>query len=253
MLKSSSFSTVTLFGIDIAASQRKVVVDRVLSEADAGIQTLVVTLNAEMVVNASADSEFAQILKSSKLVIPDGMSIVRSGRRILGASLEVYPGVEFAYDLLAEASTRNGYSVYMLGAKDGTASAAADWLRGRLPDLNIAGCHHGYFRGNDDAIVEMINESRATILFAGLGSPFQEKWLEQQCSRLKPRILVGVGGSFEVWAGTKKRAPRWVSNAGLEWLYRAATDPGRIRRLSFIPRYLALERKEIARERLKRN
>jgi len=240
--------TISLFGIEITCASREEILGWTLAEADEGSQVAIATLNAEMVMRAVDDPDFLRLLHSREIVIPDGRSIAESARRILAERIEVYPGIEFAFDLV-KATTEGTRSVFLLGSKAGVAEKAVSHLLEAIPGCRIAGCHHGYFRGKDDRIVALINESKATILLAGMGSPYQEFWLEENRERLESRILAGVGGSFEVWAGLHRRAPKWMSRIGLEWLYRALRDPGRLKRLGFIPRYLALERAEIRRSK----
>ncbi len=241
-------ANVELFGIDIVCAPRSDILRFVLDEAANGRQLAIVTLNAEMIVNAHGDDKFMAILKSRDFVIPDGQGIARTTLKVYRQELPVYPGIEFAYDLLlatADPSSAHPQSVFLLGSKDGIAQTAKANLEAQIPDVRITGFHHGYIKGIDDEIVKLVNESGATILFAGMGSPFQEEWLERNRSRLNARILVGVGGCFEVWAGVFKRAPKWINRIKLEWLYRALIDPKRMKRLAFIPKYLRLERKEI--------
>lgn len=256
--------TVTLFGIPIACASRGEILRAVLAEADAGRQVAVATLNAEMAVEASRNPEFHRLLAERMLVVPDGRRIAVTARKALGAALDVYPGIEFAFDLVkativpggiaareqsanGDAAMREGsgsHSVFLLGSRPGVAETAAEKIAAEIPGARIAGTHHGFFKGEDGRVVELVNASGATILLAGLGSPFQEFWIEKHRALLSPRILAGVGGSFEVWAGVHRRAPGWIRTAGLEWLYRALADPRRLKRLVFIPAYLALERAE---------
>lgn len=259
-----------IFGIPVCADSRDEFLRAVLAQAGAGRQIAVATLNAEMAVAANRNKEFHKLLCERMLVIPDGRRIAVTARKIYGVKLEVYPGIEFACDLVkstafsgntesknllpeterVDAETRGASrSVFLLGSKPGVAEKAAKWLKVEIPGVRIAGLHHGFFKGEDERVVEKINKSGATFLLAGLGSPFQEFWIEKYRGLLMPRVLVGVGGSFEVWARIHRRAPGWISSLGLEWLYRALADPKRLRRLTFIPEYLAMERSEVAKSR----
>jgi N-acetylglucosaminyldiphosphoundecaprenol N-acetyl-beta-D-mannosaminyltransferase len=236
-------ATVALFGLQVAKGPRKDILDWAAACALSGRSSHVVTLNAEMIVRGAQDVRFRMLLERAELLIADGQSIARSARRIAGEAVEVYPGIEFAFDLVRESRERD-FSVFLLGSKPGVADAAAAKLRETLPGCRIAGAHHGYFRGFDEKVVERINASGAKVLLAGMGSPYQELWLDEWRPKLSAGLVVGVGGSFEVWSGAFRRAPGWINAAGLEWLYRAMLDPRRIARLEFIPHYLSMERDE---------
>ncbi len=243
-------STIQLFGIPVCAGSRDEVLRTVFAEAGDGRQIAVATLNAEMAVAASRNPDFKRLLAEKMLVIPDGKRIAVTARKALGVKLEVYPGIEFAFDLVKSAAERgaagqNAHSIFLLGAKPGVAEKAAENLRTLIPGANIAGVHHGYFKGGEALVAEAINRSGATAVLAGMGSPYQEFWIDAWRDKLSARIFAGVGGSFEVWAGVHRRAPVWIRSAGIEWLYRAFADPRRIKRLAFIPAYLALERAEL--------
>jgi N-acetylglucosaminyldiphosphoundecaprenol N-acetyl-beta-D-mannosaminyltransferase len=123
-----------------------------------------------------------------------------------------------------------GRTVFLFGGKPGVAENAARSLVGRYPGLRVAGTRDGYTGLRNDDAVEQISASRADLLFAGLGMPLQEKWLARHLDRLNVRVAVGVGGSLDVLAGRARRAPRWLRQMHLEWLYRLARQPSRWRR-----------------------
>jgi N-acetylglucosaminyldiphosphoundecaprenol N-acetyl-beta-D-mannosaminyltransferase len=109
----------------------------------------------------------------------------------------------------------------------------------QIPGLSVAGFHDGYFKPEDEAaIVEDINASGADFLLVALGSPKQELFVKRHEKELKPRVAIGVGGSLDVWSGTLKRAPQFYLDHGLEWLYRIAQEPKRIKRTASIPVFL---------------
>jgi N-acetylglucosaminyldiphosphoundecaprenol N-acetyl-beta-D-mannosaminyltransferase len=108
-----------------------------------------------------------------------------------------------------------------------------------IPGLRIAGTHHGYFEQSDTAsIVEAINESGAGFLCVALGFPKQERFLLENKNALHIKAGIGIGGSFDVWAGALKRAPKVFRSFGLEWLYRLGQEPSRIKRIATLPLFL---------------
>ncbi len=190
---------------------------------------LVVTLNGEMASKALVDSEFLQILKRSDLVIPDGVGIVWGARKFGERIFYRIPGIDFAWEIFRLSELKN-YKVYFIGAKEDSVSNAIKKIKNDFPELNIAGYHSGYFdKTEEEKIIQEIKENGVQILLVGMGGVKQEKWI---CSHrdLNVPLNIGVGGSFDVWSGKIRRAPRIIRKFGLEWLYRTIIQPSRILR-----------------------
>ena len=196
----------------------------------------VVTPNSEIVYEAMADQELEDLLNGASLVLPDGAGVVL-GAKILGTPLkEKVAGVEFAdgvLGLLAE----NGGSVYLLGSKPGVAELAAEKMLEKHPGLTVAGMADGYFK-DEAAVVEKVNESHADVLFVCLGAPKQERFMVNHRGELNVKLMAGLGGSLDSFAGTVKRAPRWMINLSLEWFYRLLKEPWRFKRMLRLPKFL---------------
>ncbi|MBE6561680.1 MAG: WecB/TagA/CpsF family glycosyltransferase [Ruminococcaceae bacterium] len=200
----------------------------------------VFTPNSEIVQMCIEDAALCATVNSAALVIPDGIGVVKAAR-ILGTPLKgKVAGVELGREVLAFAA-EDGLPVYFLGGKPGVAEAAAEKMREAYPALQICGMHDGYFQKSgeeNDAVLNLINESGAKILFVCLGAPAQEKWIAQNKDRLPGvQILMGLGGSLDVYAGTVKRAPKIFIKLGLEWLYRLLKEPRRIGRMMSLPKF----------------
>jgi len=200
--------------------------------------TIAVSFNPELVVKAQRDPAVAEALLGADLCYPDGVGAVwAAGRQ--GAAPERVPGIDLAGRVL-ELATAEGLPVFLLGATDGVAEEAARRQIQRLPGLTVAGTHHGYFMSaQEDEVVGLIRASGASILLAALGAPRQELFMFQHRGELGVPVALGVGGSFDVWAGVVKRAPAWAQRARAEWLYRLAADPRRLRRQLSLPRFAA--------------
>lgn len=199
---------------------------------------LIVTPNSEIVVRAGEDPELFRILEEAALVIPDGIGLVYASRILKDPLTERVTGVDFLSDILEDA-TREGYGVYILGSKPGTADAAAEAMKKAYPGLIISGTHHGYFKPEEEAaIAEEIGRSGAKFLCVALGAPKQEKFVEQHKKALGVSCAMGVGGSLDVWAGNVKRAPEFYQKHGLEWLYRLLQEPSRIGRMMALPVFM---------------
>lgn len=197
---------------------------------------LVATPNPEIVQIARRDPEFARVLADAALVIPDGVGVVYAAR-ILGRPLKGrVPGIEFAAALMERMAAEGG-RLFLLGAKPGVAEMAAVNLRAQYPGLVVCGTHDGYFR-EDGPVAEAIRQSGAEAVFVCLGAPKQEKWIAANGEATGARLLVGLGGSLDVFAGQVKRAPEAFQKLGLEWFYRLCKQPSRIGRMARLPLFL---------------
>lgn len=197
---------------------------------------LAVTPNAEIVQQTKADPEFARLIAQADLVLPDGIGVVYASR-ILGRPLRGrVPGVDFAAALM-ERMARSDKHLFLLGAKPGVAQAAAHRLAQQHPGLVVCGVHDGYFQ-QDAPVAQAIREAGADVVFVCLGAPKQEKWAAAYGKATGARLLVGLGGSLDVFAGAVARAPQRWQKLGLEWLYRAIRQPARFRRVAKLPLFL---------------
>ncbi len=188
----------------------------------------IVTINPEMFEYAAKNSEFASIIKEAELVIPDGVG-VKIALKINGVNVDRIPGIDFAKKLLEEAA-ENNLPVAIIGAKEEVISKAIENLQKEIKGLHVVYYHNGYFNNDEDIYKELLNNSPRLILVA-MGSPRQEEFIYNAKKLLKPALMIGIGGSLDVWSGMVKRAPKIYQTLGLEWLYRTITQPSRIKRI----------------------
>lgn len=188
----------------------------------------VVTINPEMFTIARQDEEFSEILKSAEMVTPDGVG-VKIGLQIMGEKVPRIAGVEFSRRMIDEAAKAN-LPVALIGAKPEIIEKAVSNLKSEVADLNIVYYHDGYFNNTDEIMNNLKNASPRLILVA-LGVPKQEKFIYEAKRCLNPALMIGVGGSFDVWSGVVKRAPKIYQKLGLEWLYRTIKQPERFKRI----------------------
>lgn len=196
----------------------------------------VVTPNPELVDRAGKEERFREALNGADLVLPDGIGVVYAAK-LLGRPLKGRcPGIDFAAGLMAGMAER-GQRLFLLGAKPGIAELAGRNIAARYPGLTICGTHDGYFT-EDAPVVAEIQAARADVVFVCLGAPKQEYWMIQHGPQTGARLLAGLGGSLDVFAGVVERAPEKWQKLGLEWLYRLTKEPKRIGRMAKLPLFL---------------
>jgi N-acetylglucosaminyldiphosphoundecaprenol N-acetyl-beta-D-mannosaminyltransferase len=190
----------------------------------------VMYVNAHVLNQSLAQPALRRALNEADLVYCDGYGV-----RLAAKALDVQiphrmTGADWIWDLAALCEAA-GLSVYLLGSEPGYASEAAMRLRRRYPRLFVAGTHHGYFEvgsPHDDRVVEDINARRPDILLVGMGTPKQELWVHRNAPRLQTGVVWTVGALFDYVSGHTPRAPAWLADNGLEWIFRLAIEPQRM-------------------------
>lgn len=199
----------------------------------------VVTLNAEMAMQAERNLALATVIRDAELVIPDGAGVVLYLRLLQGQRIQRCPGIELAETLLRRAAQlEKNSSVFFYGGAPGVSHAAALALQDKIPRLAIAGTEHGFLSPDDQMELKYeLKQSQPRIILVGLGVPRQELWIAEHRHLCPDAIWIGVGGSFDIWAGTKTRAPKWLRENHLEWVYRLYQEPWRWRRMLALPQF----------------
>ncbi|MCL4459933.1 MAG: WecB/TagA/CpsF family glycosyltransferase [Chloroflexi bacterium] len=199
----------------------------------------VVTPNPEFIMAARKDGQFKEILNGAALAIPDGGGLLLAARILNQGLREQVRGTDLIYNL-AELAAREGYSFFLLGATPGVAEKAALSLQRSYPGLRIAGTYAGAPDPHyDEEIVRIIRGAGLVdILLVAYGAPAQDKWIARNLAKLQVPVVIGVGGVFDYLSGTVKRAPLWMRQAGLEWLYRLIKQPWRWRRQLALPMFI---------------
>ncbi len=202
-----------------------------------GRQGCVIAVNPEKVIKAGEDPALLAQLRAAALLIPDGIGMVWATRLLGLGHMERVPGADLM-PRLCERAAEQGYSVFLYGASESVNRRACDELVRRYPRLQIAGSSHGFRKEQEmPALLAEIDSSGADILFVALGSPRQELWMEKYLSRTTVKLCQGVGGTFDVLAGTVRRAPVSWRNLHLEWAYRLLSQPRRLLRQTALPKF----------------
>jgi len=225
-------------------------VERIAAFAQGKTPALVVTLGVEMTMYAQRDVRFRALVDRAALSLCDTIGILLASRARHGPLRERVTGIDLIEPLAARSAAGGDLRLFFFGGAPGVAERAANALRGRHPGVAIAGTRDGYFApAQNPEIVASIAASGANVLLVGLGSPKQEYWLEEHLSATSCGVGIGVGGSFDVLAGTVPRAPRLWRRAGLEWLYRLLREPSRWRRQLALPQFAFAATREAMTER----
>lgn len=199
----------------------------------------IISGNPEVLGNGLKNQLLYDNFTSNKsIIIPDGIGVVISSKIVREPVKEKIPGIEVMDEILKKCKVENK-SVYLIGAKQETLELCVKKLYERYPGLIICGSHNGYFDINNcKELLDNINEKKPYVIFVAMGAPRQELFIAEYMGNLNASVFMGVGGSFDNYAGIVKRAPRWMIRLGLEWLYRVTKEPVRIRRLSVIPKFM---------------
>ena len=199
----------------------------------------IISGNPEVLFNGlNNESLLKSFNDKDSLIIPDGVGTVIASKLVNNPVQEKIAGIDVVKEVLIKAD-KEQKSVYFLGAKEEVVVKCVENIKKDYPNLKVAGYHNGYFDiDNCDNIIEDIQKSNPWAIFVAMGSPRQEIFIEKIKDITNIKIFMGVGGVFDIFAGNLKRAPKWMISLGLEWLYRVAKEPFRIKRLASIPKFL---------------
>jgi N-acetylglucosaminyldiphosphoundecaprenol N-acetyl-beta-D-mannosaminyltransferase len=232
-----ALDSVQVLGVTVHCVEESDVLSLVLDRIDKSQPTQIVTVNAEFVMIARHDDRFRAVLAAADLATPDGAGVVWAARR-KGATIRRRVGGSDLIWSLSRQAAHHGHRVFFLGGAPGVAASAALRLEDSIPGLNVTGTHAGSPTLKDeDAIVDLVRKSGAHILFVAFGAPAQDVWIARNLARSGVVVGMGVGGSFDYLAGTARRAPLWMQERGLDWLWRLIQQPWRWRRMLALPRF----------------
>ncbi len=260
---------ITILGIPIDTLTPDEVLQRLDTAVSAKLSTQVVTVNPEFIVRAQSDADFRRTLKQAQLNLADG-SGVRAAATYCSLRLPRWQPAHFLLSLLqgagikwailtqdqslqrpipatmtgidlvhqlAALGAKRGWRFYLLGGDPGVAKKAAARLRSEYPALNILGAEEGIPKGRSGderlrrEVAEGIGQTQPDVLLVAFGAPCQDLFIAEQAQRLRAHLMIGVGGSFDFLAGRIARAPRWLRQIGLEWLWRLGSEPQRLQRI----------------------
>lgn len=236
---------VDVLGVHVSVIDMEAAVERIARWVDDATPQYVCVTGVHGVMESQADEELRAIHNAAGLVTPDGMPMVWCAQRVRGDR-----GVSRVYgpDLLLAMSGRaaeHGWRFFLYGGKEGVAEQLAGRLQRWFPGLDVAGWYSPPFRpltaDEDEAVVRRINALGPDIVWVGLSTPKQERWMAAHVGRLDRAVLIGVGAAFDIHAGVTRQAPAWMQRSGTEWAFRLAQEPKRLwrRYLYNNPRFVA--------------
>lgn len=246
------FPTINLTGTPVTALPLEEQVMAVVQWARSFSSRVVCLANVHMLMESRWDSTFRQVLEGADLVTPDGMPLVWMMKAMGIKNQDRVAGMDF-FLKTCQLAAEQRVSIYLLGSTQDVLSKIQGKLEKDFPNLKLAGVESPPFRPltttEDTELVERINRSGAGLLFVSLGCPKQERWMANHKDKVKA-VMVGVGAVFDVYAGAKKHAPKWIRELGLEWLYRLVQEPRRLwkRYWKTIPPFICLAIQQIAQE-----
>ena len=229
---------VDILGINVSGLNTEGAADAIENMIEEGGFHSVFTPNSEIIMAAYKNPEFAKLLGKASLLTADGIGVVYASRILGDPIAERASGYDISLKLL-ERGAEKGYTFYLLGAAPGVAAAAKSKIEEKFTGIKITGVHDGYFDDKEEInIINDINEKAPDVIFVCLGSPKQEKWINEAAEKINVKVAMGLGGCLDVYAGNVKRAPDIFIKFGLEWLYRLIKEPSRFFRMLALPKFM---------------
>jgi len=191
----------------------------------------IISANSMMLSALEKEPELKETFLNADLVLADSIGVVWASRFLGFGEIARIAGIDLMLNFCRLADSR-GYSIYLLGSRPFVLRKAAGNLEKKFPGLRIVGMHHGYFvEGEESGILEGVRNHKPDFLFVGIGTPRGEKWIYKNLKKLNVPVCMAIGGSLDVISGGIKRAPGWLRQKGLEWIYRLLQEPWRFFRL----------------------
>lgn len=224
-----------LFDLKIVNMTMMQAVDHITHKLENNIRSKIYFVNPDCLNKIFSDPGYYDVLADADNIFPDGIGIKIAGKILKTPLKENVNGTDML-PFLCKSCLKNGKSLFLLGGKPGIADKMKIELENKYEGLKIAGTYHGFFDkvNENEKMLKIINDSNADILLVAFGAPYQEKWIDSNFSKLNPAILMGVGGLFDFYSGNIKRAPAWVREIGMEWLFRFSREPKRMWKRYFV-------------------
>ena len=222
---------VNVLGVGLSPINMNLAIEAVAHALDVKEKGYITITGVHGVSEAQSDPQFRRILNGSFLCTPDGMPMVWVGWLAGHKNMDRVYGPDLMLAVL-EFSEKRGYRHFFYGGANGTAEVLRQKLLARFPKLQVVGTYEPPFRPLNDQeqekLKQMVDASRPDIIWVGLSTPKQEKFMAEYLPKLNTTLMFGVGAAFDFHAGKVKQAPRWMQRSGLEWFFRLCSEPRRL-------------------------
>ncbi|QSH41979.1 WecB/TagA/CpsF family glycosyltransferase [Lentisphaerota bacterium ZTH] len=220
---------VTIMGVTFRNITMQEVIDLFIKDIVAGSRKKVFFVNPDCFNKTVKNKYYYEILRRGDYVLPDGIGVLLACK-FNGTPLRENVNGTDMLPFLCRVAVENSFSIYLLGARPGVAEAMGGRLKKTYPGLKICGSHHGFIDSSEERgiVINEINAAGPDILLVAMGAPAQEIWIDRFASELNAKVIIGVGGLFDFYSGNMQRAPRWMREIGLEWLFRLLQEPRRM-------------------------
>ena len=233
---------VTILGIRLNNVTMTEAVETIVERMGGNGSQQICFVNADCANIAYRDHDYHEVIQQAGLVLADGIGLKLAGKLLARDIRQNVNGTDL-FPRLCSALSSSGMGLYLLGGRPGVAEGVRDWLAQEHPEVKVSGYHHGYFTSEEEPeVIGHIADSGAKLLLVALGAPRQDMWISENLERTGVRVAMGVGGLFDFYSGRTPRAPQWMREMGLEWLYRFGQEPGRMWKRYFVGNALFLIR-----------
>jgi len=229
---SDVFDSVVILGVRVDEVHLNDLLEYIFETIGSRRKAVVSNVNVHAVNIAVETGWFREFINRSQVVFCDGFGVKWAARFLYGRELQRFTPPDW-FDQLADGCARRSFSMFFLGTRQDIVERAAAVLTEKYPALDIVGVHHGFFdkdvaSSENQAVLAVINQAHPDILVVGFGMPMQEKWILDNLNQLQVHVAIPVGAFFDYLAGEVVRAPRWLTDHGLEWLGRLLIEPRRL-------------------------
>jgi N-acetylglucosaminyldiphosphoundecaprenol N-acetyl-beta-D-mannosaminyltransferase len=219
---------VEMLGVPIRNITMEETLDHILLTAESNTPRQVCFVNTDCVNKAQNDAAYAAQLRACDVVLADGIGIRLAGKLLRQEIRQNVNGTDL-FPLLCRRLQGSDVGLFLLGARPGVVEAVRDWVESNYPGTTVKGYHDGYFTDEEQpALLQEIRDSGARILLVGFGAPRQDMWIGKHLADTGVSIAMGVGGLFDFYSGRIPRAPQWMRELSLEWMYRLLQEPSRM-------------------------
>jgi len=225
---------ITILGIPINNVTMTEAIETIMQWLNEDDHSQVCFVNADCANIAYRNKAYFEVLRTARFSLADGIGLKLAGKLLAREIKQNVNGTDL-FPLLCEALSGTGKGLFLLGARPEVPEYVRDWIKKNYPGVIVSGCHHGYFSPEKEPVViDQIAKSGADLLLVAFGAPRQDTWINDHLEETGVKVAMGVGGLFDFYSGKTARAPLWVREMGMEWLYRFTQEPGRLWKRYFV-------------------